>query len=193
MNGPFASGPRLMSTAVPAELDLLAPAPLLLPGESRGEYDALQQMIFADIAPQSAIEWLLAADVAELSWEIRRYRLLRHKLLDAYRHKAIEACLRHIDVAGVPGPFKEAAQSYTAQNALSWRFDPVAAAEIDDRLSTFGFDRHSITMEVYLQVREQYLLFETLINAAYFHRTSLLREISNRRCAKAISRRRRLK
>jgi hypothetical protein len=51
----------------------------------------LQQAIFTDLAPQSAIEWLLAIDVAELSWEIQRSQLLRHKLLETYRQKANEA------------------------------------------------------------------------------------------------------
>ena len=48
-------------------------------------YQALRQAIFADLAPRSAIEWLLAIDVAELSWEIQRYRRLRHTLLETYR------------------------------------------------------------------------------------------------------------
>ncbi len=171
---------------MPAELEILAPTPLLLPGESREQYETLRQMIFADIAPQSTVEWLLATDVAELSWEIRRYRLLRHKLLDNYRQKAIEAALRAIDLVAIPEPNREAAERHTVQNALSWRFDPGAAAEIEARLSACGFDRHSVSMEVHLQVREQYLLFETLINSAYFHRAGLLREITNQRCRKAV-------
>jgi hypothetical protein len=55
-------------------------------------------VILADIAPKSAIEWLLAVDVIELSWEIERYRLLRHKILMQYREPAIEQCLRRIDL-----------------------------------------------------------------------------------------------
>ena len=58
----------------------------------------MRQAIFADLAPRSAIEWLLAIDVAEPSWEIQRYRLLRHKLLESCRQKAIEAALRRIDL-----------------------------------------------------------------------------------------------
>jgi hypothetical protein len=32
--------------------------------------------------PRSAIEWLLAIDVAELSWEIQRYRILAQATRD---------------------------------------------------------------------------------------------------------------
>jgi hypothetical protein len=63
-----------------------------------------------NIAPRSALEWLLAIDVAELSWEIPRYRLLRHGLLEAYRQKAIEAALRRIDMPGVALGFVEQAE-----------------------------------------------------------------------------------
>ena len=77
MNGPFQPAQQL--AALPAEFEVLAPPPLLLPGESLEHYQRLQQAIFADLAPRSAIEWLLVIDVAELSWEIQRYRLLRHK------------------------------------------------------------------------------------------------------------------
>lgn len=72
MNAPFDSGQPQTVTDVPIEFDALYPAPQLLPGESLDHYRALQAAIFQDIAPQSAIEWLLAMDIAELSWEMRR-------------------------------------------------------------------------------------------------------------------------
>ncbi|WP_249151336.1 hypothetical protein [Bradyrhizobium liaoningense] len=76
MNGLFQTARELTVTALPVEFEALAPPPLLNPGEHLEHCQALRQAIFADLAPRSAIEWLLAIDVAELSWEIRRYRLL---------------------------------------------------------------------------------------------------------------------
>ena len=58
MNGPFQTVQQLPTTALPVELEALAPPPLLLPGESLDHYTTLQQAIFADLAPRSAIEWL---------------------------------------------------------------------------------------------------------------------------------------
>jgi hypothetical protein len=97
---------------------------------------------------------------AELSWEIQRYRRLRHTLLETYRQKAIEAALRRIDMIGIAPEFEDEAEYYTLQNALSWRIDPMAATEIDARLATYGFDQHAITAEVYVQARELFVLFE---------------------------------
>ncbi|WP_249140645.1 hypothetical protein [Bradyrhizobium manausense] len=127
MNGLFQTARELTVTALPVEFEALAPPPLLLPGEHLEHYQALRQAIFADLAPRSAIEWLLAIDVAELSWEIQRYRMLRHKLLETYRQEAIAAALRRIDMVGIDPDFEEEAESYTLQNALSWRIDPIAA------------------------------------------------------------------
>ena len=169
MNRPFPLSHQFI--ALPVEFEALAPPPLLLPGESLEHYELLRQAIFADLAPRSAIEWLL---VAELSWEIQRYRVLRHKLLETYRQKAIEAALRRIDLAGIVSECQAEAECYTLQNALRWRIDAIAATEIDTRLASYGFDQHAISTEVYVQAREMLLLFEGLLNAAQTKRVLLL-------------------
>lgn len=149
MNVTFDASKAIVATVMPREFQALSPPPLLLPGESLEHYHELRQAIFNDLAPKSAIEWLLAIDVAEVSWEIQRYRIMRHKLLEAYRQQAIEAALRRIDLAGVPPEFENQAAQYTIQNALSWRLDPIAASEIETRLAAYGFDQHAISMEIY--------------------------------------------
>lgn len=183
MNGPFPTAHQLTATALPIEFEAFAAPPLLLPGERLEHYQMLQQAIFADLAPRSAIEWLLAIDFAELSWEIQRYRLLRHKLLESYRQKAIEAALRRIDLVGIGPEWQDEAEYNTLQNALSWQIDPVARTEIDTRLAAHGFDQLAISTEVYVQVREMFVLFEDLLNAAQTKRMLLLREIRNVRLA----------
>ncbi|WOH57294.1 MULTISPECIES: hypothetical protein [Bradyrhizobium] len=140
MNTPFPSAHQLKATALPVEFEALTASSLLLPGERLEHYQMLRQAIFADLAPRSVIEWLLAIDVAELSWEIQRYRVLRHKLLESYRQKAIEAALRRIDLVGMGPEWQDEAEYYTLQNALSWRIDPVARTETDTRLAAHGFD-----------------------------------------------------
>jgi len=160
MNGPFQARHELTATTptLPVAFEALAPPPELLPGERLDDYHALRQAIFADLAPRSAIEWLLAIDVAELSWEIQRYRLLRHRLLASYRQQAIEAALRRIDMTGIVPEFEDEANYYTRQNALSWRLDPVATTEIEARLASYGFDQQSINTDVYVQPREVFIL-----------------------------------
>ena len=85
MNGPVSLPSPQSAIVMPSEFEALCPPPHLLPGENIDTYHAVQTAIFRDIGPQSAFEWLLAIDIAELSWEMQRYRVLRHRLLSTYR------------------------------------------------------------------------------------------------------------
>lgn len=169
------------ASILPSQFEALCPPPQLLPGENIDHYHAVQAAIFRDIEPQSAIEWLLAIDIAELSWEMQRYRILRHRLLKTYRQKAIEITLRRVDVAGIAPDFQDAAELYTIKNALDWQLDASAALDIQAQLRSYGFDQYAISMEAYVQVREFLSLFESLLNGAQLRRLLLLKEINNLR------------
>jgi hypothetical protein len=154
-----------------------------LPGESMENYLLLRQAIFAEVAPRSAIEWLLTIDIVELSWEIQRYRLLRHKLLERSRQQAIADALCQIDLIGIPAQHREDARHETELNAFAWRSDGEAAIEIEHRLAAYHIDAFAINTEVHTQARDLYLMFEGLIVSAQHRRTILLREISGPRRA----------
>jgi hypothetical protein len=181
MNAPFDITTDPTFFCVPEGLEAFARPPSLLPGEHTEQYEALRDAIFCEIAPRCAIEWLLAIDLVELSWDIQRYRILRHKILESYRQKAIEQALRRIDCAGIPVAFESTTHHYTKQNALSWCHDREAAVEIEARLASYGFDQKSINAEVFVQARETFFMFESLLNSAQQRRILLLREINGRR------------
>jgi len=159
------------------DLAALAPPPALLPEESIERNQRMRQAILSDITPKSAIEWLLAIDIVELSWEIERYRLLRHKILTQYREQAIEQCLRRIDLLEIPSESDGLARRQIRRNAWCWRNDVGAAREIESRLAAYGFDQSTISAESLVQAREFFFLFQTLLDAAQSRRMSLLREI----------------
>lgn len=181
MNGPFNQRQPVALFSLPQEFEALAPPPLLLPGESLERFQLLRQTILAELAPRSAIEWLLAIDVVELSWDIERYRMLRHKILENHRQHAIEHALSRIDVIGLEPVLDREATYRTRLNAMNWRTCKTATKEIEARLAVHGFDQHSINAEVYTQAHELFLMFETLLVAAQTRRMTLLREISNNR------------
>jgi hypothetical protein len=181
MNAPFDIMTDPTSLCMPEGLEAFARPPSLLPGERPEQYEALRDAIFREIAPRCAIEWLLAIDLVELSWDIQRYRILRHKVLESYRQKAIEKVLCRIDCAGIPAASESTARHYTKQNALNWCHDREAAAEIEARLASYGFDQNAINAEVFVQAREAFFMFESLLNSAQQRRIFLLREISGRR------------
>ena len=181
MNGPINLHQPESKSVLPPQFEALCSAPQLLPGEKIDHYQALQAVIFRDLDPQSAVEWLLAIDIAELSWEMQRYRILRHRLLSTYRQKAVEMTLRRVDLAGIAPDFQDVAEIYTIGNALDWQLDASAALDIEARLRSYGFDQHAISMEVYAQAREILALFESLLTGAQLRRLMLLKEINNLR------------
>jgi hypothetical protein len=130
-------------------------------------------------------------DLAELSWEILRYRCLKQKTLESFRQVAIEAILRRLDGSGIPDYAARTMLAQTRRNAQQWREDPVAAAEIEGRLEQHGFDAVAINAELYVQAERQLEMFENLMQRAHQRRIVLLREISVRRefakCAEAVS------
>ncbi|MDF0578900.1 hypothetical protein [Bradyrhizobium yuanmingense] len=179
MNDPVDLRKPHPASVSPPQFEALCPPPQLLPGENIDHYRTLQAVIFRDLDPQSAVEWLLAIDIAELSWEMQRYRVLRHRLLSTYRQKAVEMTLRRVDLAGIAPDFQDVAEIYTVGNALDWQLDASAAIDIEARLRSYGFDQHAISMEVYVQAREILVLFESLVNGAQLRRLMLLKEINN--------------
>ncbi|WP_339034761.1 hypothetical protein WHZ78_23560 [Bradyrhizobium symbiodeficiens] len=181
MNDPVDLRKPHPASILPPQYEALCPPPQLLPGENIDHYQALQAAIFRDLDPRSAVEWLLAIDVAELSWEMQRYRVLRHRLLSTYRQKAVEMTLRRVDLAGIAPDFQDVAEIYTINNALDWQLDSTATLDIEARLRSHGFDQHAISLEVYVQAREILSLFESLLNGAQLRRLMLLKEINNLR------------
>ena len=183
MNAPFLEANILPNVTCPAPIEALAATPSLLPGESLEVYQMLRQAVFAEIAPKSIIEWLLAIDIAELCWEIQRYRVLRYKVLETSRQRAVASVLSRIDLLGIPLDCRQQAQHRTELNADAWRSDHETRLEIEQRLTAHGFDPCAINAEVHIQARELYLMFESLMISAQQRRATLFREIKYHRQA----------
>jgi hypothetical protein len=96
-----------------------------------------------------------------------------------YRQNAIEAALRRVDSAGIPSASQEEACCQIKRNAAQWRDDRAAATEIEARLTSLGFDERSIDLEVCVQAREIFIMFDNLMHSAQNRRIFLLREINS--------------
>jgi hypothetical protein len=155
--------------------------PTLLPGESRPDYELIRQLLIDDIVPRTNLEWLLTFDLVELSWEILRYRRLKHRVLEAHRERAIAAILQHIDGAGLPDHAAPTVTLHSRRTAAQWRDDPAAAADIEHRLLASGCDATTINTETFLQAREAFTTFDLLLQSAQHRRIVLLRELNAQR------------
>jgi hypothetical protein len=167
--------------SIPAELKSFAEITCLLPGESGRDFEAIRALIIDDVRPETPIEWLWILDLADMSWEILRYRCLKQKILESYRQAAIETILQRLDGSGIAAHATQSMLAHTRRNAMQWREDPDAAVEIEARLKRYGFDAIVINAEVHVQARDQLEMFDVLMQRAQQRRIILLREISIRR------------
>jgi hypothetical protein len=167
--------------SIPNEIAALMGQPCLLPGENRRDYEILRLMMINDVQPRTTIEWLWTFDLIELSWEVLRYRRLKQKVLVTNRAAAIEAILWELDGACLPTPTLGVSRLENRRNAIEWRDDPKAAAEIEERLRRHGWDTAAINARVFVQARDAFSMLDNLMSAAQGRRIALLREIGARR------------
>jgi hypothetical protein len=167
--------------SIPTQLKAFSEISCLLPGEKQADFETIRQMMIDDIQPENNLEWLWLLDLAELSWEILRYRKLKQRIIEAYRGRAIEAILLRLDGPGLSRESSRELQSHIKRNAADWRDDPAAAAEIEARLLQHNFDDEAVSAEAYCQAQEAFVLFNDLMRSAQNRRIALLREVNFRR------------
>ena len=63
--------------AVPADIRALLGEPPLLATEGPNDYDALLNALAREVRPCDIVEWLWVKDIADLTWEILRYRRIK--------------------------------------------------------------------------------------------------------------------
>jgi hypothetical protein len=95
-------GNKPYDSSIPVELRAFCEQSFLLPGENRQDFEMIQRMMIEEVRPETNIEWLWTLDLVELSWEILRYRGLKQRVLQEYRHSAIKAILLRLEGAGIP-------------------------------------------------------------------------------------------
>jgi hypothetical protein len=170
------TNPHRVANPASLSLEAIAHPPLLLPGERLEDYEALRSMIICEVAPRTGIERLWTIDLIELSWDIQRYRALRHKVPVCDR-ASVTTGRRHRYSSRIAG----GGILHSQRNAAQRRCDSAAAAEIEARLAVHGFDTRSIDMEAIVQAREFFIMFDRLVHSAQSRRIFLLREINARR------------
>jgi ribosomal protein S12 methylthiotransferase accessory factor YcaO len=74
---------------------LFGPAPILK-GEDSEAYDSLFTRISMDVKPTDIIEEMWIKDVADITWDILRYRRVKKNWLAALKSDALENELEHI-------------------------------------------------------------------------------------------------
>jgi hypothetical protein len=71
-----------IGTLVPAEIRDMLGKPPLLATEDPNQYDALLTELAREVRPSDFTEWLWVKDIADLTWDIIRYRCIKASYVD---------------------------------------------------------------------------------------------------------------
>jgi len=168
---------------VPREMvAFVAKCPRLLPGESEDSYRKLFVMMVDEIEPQTASEYLVAADIIGLFWDIGRYRAWKDVILSLHRRNALETALRvtnhHQNAMVGETPAFNATERKEAEE---WRTDPAKREVLRKRLADYGYDEEALNAGALLEALVPLATIDGFLASARGQLKAMLKEVYVRR------------
>ena len=130
---------------LPPGLASLFNDPPLVGDEKREDYNNFFSEIVAAINPSDAIAWLLARDVSDLSWEIRRERRLKLQIITSAQSDVVSSLLSQPKQSSVGLPYLAPGAGKPDKVAKQWAGDPEARSRINKKLAQKGYDESYIS------------------------------------------------
>jgi hypothetical protein len=162
---------------VPPHINDIFGEPPILNTERRDIYESLLLDIANQIRPQKALEWSWVKDLADLIWEIRRYRWQITLILEAASKPALKALLKSTEVATFSYKFlaeREEEESFADKLFGSSE----EQSEVYAKLAKYSIDSESIAAQALLMRGKEIRALEDLIGRAERRRYYVLREIA---------------
>jgi hypothetical protein len=181
---------------VPAAIRaLLGKAPLLVT-EDPNEYYAFLDALAREVRPGDTIEWLWVKEVADLTWEILRYRRIR----TGYTNSQFKSAIGQRLLPGLERGDRAAAHrgSFTAKLAAhceapvvardeanrlanNYLTDATTREEVDAELKAQGLDTDAIMAASFVEAIHKLATIDKMLESAELRRNLTLREIERRR------------
>jgi len=160
----------------------LGEAPLV--GDERQEdYDSFFAAVTSKLAQPDIIDELYVKDVVDLSWQIRRERLILAEIIRLHQREVVLGLLKtkHSERDGLPDTRNAMYQILGAdRDAQRWLGDPTARAKIDADLKTQGYSPSTVLAQAYLNAAAEIDKVEQRIASYEARRMMALREIEHR-------------
>jgi hypothetical protein len=80
-----------VSPLIPADLKWLFDQRPVVKTEDQSAYDALVTRMIAETAPEDTMEWIWIKDLADLTWELIRYRRAKTHLMQFWQRSALSS------------------------------------------------------------------------------------------------------
>jgi hypothetical protein len=175
--------PITKSLQLPSDLDrFLGDAPLV-GDEKQEDYDAFSDAIVSTMSQPDVINQLYLKDFVDLSWQIRRERLILADIIRLYKKEVVLDLLKTA-YKKLSGPI----ESLTTvdrflgadREAQRWLGDPAARKEIDADLEARGYSSSTVLALAYREGAAEIDMVEQRIASYEIRRLMALREIERR-------------
>jgi hypothetical protein len=157
------------------ELPQIFGEPALVGSEKFEVYDEFLSLITSVIKPTDPIGRLLAKDVTDWSWEMRREQAIKAEIIKYYQKEVVAELIKTL----VP-PGQSRATMYRIFQAemdlTLWATDPEGRAEIDKALAAKGYSAPSILAQAYMRGAAQIDAIDRRIASYERRRNTALRE-----------------
>lgn len=166
-----------------SELDrFLGDAPLV-GDEKQEDYDAFYNTIVSTMIQPDVINKLYLKDFVDLSWQIRRERLILADIIRLYQKEVVLDLLKTA-YSKLSGPIEGLTTMDrflgADRNAQRWLGDPVARKEIDADLQARGYSSSKVLALAYRKGAAEIDAVEQRIASYEIRRLMALREIERR-------------
>lgn len=167
----------------PSELDrFLGDAPLV-GDEKQEDYDAFYDSIVSTMTQPDIINKLYLKDFVDLSWQIRRERLILADTIRLFQKEIVLDLLKNA-YRNLSGPVENLATANRMlgadRDAQRWLGDPAARKQIDADLLARGYSSSKVLALAYLKGAAAIDMVEQRIASYEIRRLMALREIERR-------------
>jgi hypothetical protein len=133
------------SVKPPKELAQFFGDPPLALNEKQEDYESLFAAIAAAAKPADAIGWMFVRDITDLSWEIRRERSLKLKVIKTAEQTAVARMLTPPRPEELDWMEPNPGDDEACNSAWQWAHDPKTRRRIDKDLADLGYDATDIS------------------------------------------------
>ena len=180
-----------IETLVPAEIRDMLGKPPLLATEDPNQYDALLTELVREVRPSDFIEWLWVKDIADLTWDIFRYRRIKASYVDGrFRFALVQQlnlALERDKRAAHPDRRLSFDLDRIRDEANKLANDFIANANTKEKrdkwLKAHGVNAESITATSFDAAVDKLEVIERLLASVEHRRNNALHEIERRRNA----------
>lgn len=115
--------------------------------ESAADFDALRRSLEEDLTPSGALECIYVQELAELTWEITRFRRAKTMMINAQFRTGLELLLTRVLAKPEEGVLRSAAAKEARVLAYQWFVNAEAKKKVSEILAAAELDESAISAE----------------------------------------------